>query len=183
MLGALAVTLLVAVGAAFGMSWLAVSVTPMREPAATAKPLPTFSQVQARLGGRPDDAPATDAAAAPWEQAEKNTQLLRPLARRTALQALHQILRPSCQKRDTQSLGYYLEQRRMQESGYAASWGTAGASFIAQAWATPEDLQIVDGIRNAYERGVLMAEELRPQHREYMFRLIGPIKQRDRVCQ
>src|SRR5690349_21810939 len=95
MLAALAVAVLVAVAATFAPSlgWMTLSVTPMREPAATAKPLPTFSQVQARLEGRADDAPVPDLAAAPWARAEKSAQMTRAHVRSVAFRALDEIHR------------------------------------------------------------------------------------------
>lgn len=180
MVGGIAVAALVWVGAALvlGSGGIGISVTPMR----ASDRLPTFSQVQARLDGRPDETPAPAPDAAPWARGETNAQSVRVLARRTALRALDEISRPSCRPGDSAALGYYFEQRAMQERGYAASWGPAGAEFIAQAWATPEDLRIVDAIRHAYEAGHLRAKELRPQHREHMLRLIGPVKPPKSVC-
>ncbi len=180
MFGALAVAALVAVGAALvlGSGGLAVSVTPMR----ASDRLPTFSQVQARLDGREDRTSALDPDAAPWARVEKNARSVRAEARKSALRDLEEIRRSHCGQRTSEPFGYYLEQRGMQERGYAANWGPAGAAFIAQAWSTPEDLRIVAGMRDAYESGWFVEEELGPERRAHLLRLIGPVEPRRAAC-
>ena len=186
MLGALAAVALVAVGAGFATGPMQLPGAPRRTADETGMrpfvPAPTFSQVQAQLRGEKADAPTPDVNAAPWARAERNSQGVRTEAREQALRALEDIARPACRRSDFEALGYYFEQRGMQERGYAASWGQAGAQFIAQAWATPEDLRIIELTREAYQAGWLAADALARPHRELMFRLIGNVKQSKLRC-
>ena len=60
------------------------------------------------------------------------------------------------------SLSYYYEQRGMQERGYSASFGDAGARHIKKAWSTADDVKIERLTREIYGRGYVTPEDFRP---------------------
>jgi hypothetical protein len=59
------------------------------------------------------------------------------------------------------SLSYYFEQRDMQERGYPASFGDAGARHIRKAWSTADDVKIERLTREIYGRGYVTPEDFR----------------------
>jgi hypothetical protein len=176
MLVALALAVMVAVGATFATTPTKIVVRPLTP----NDKLPTFAQVQAEARGETYVPPVYSPNDPPWVRSEPNALRVRQSAREDTLIRLGEVSRRACQRGDgerfAKALGYYLEQRGMQERGYAANWGREGAQFIAQAWSTPDDLRIIEMTRAAYQGGRFVIGDFESRRRQQVARLIGDAK-------
>ena len=103
----------------------------------------------------------------PWAANDAIHDQTRKTARANALAALDGAWSGLCGGDDRakliSNLSYYYEQRDMQERGYPASFGEAGARHIKKAWSTADDVKIERLTREIYGRGYVTPEDFRPQ--------------------
>ncbi|NVO13196.1 MAG: hypothetical protein HXX10_04095 [Rhodoplanes sp.] len=118
----------------------------------------------------PMDNRATRQGQDPWAANEPTRESVRENARQSALRGLDQAWSAMCagegRQRLLAGLGYYFEQRGMQERGFPMSWGEAGARHIARAWRTADDARIERLTRETYARGYFALADLDPHVRE-----------------
>lgn len=102
----------------------------------------------------------------PWVANEPIHDQTRKTARANALAALDGAWSDFCgedgRAKLVTGLSYYYEQRAMQERGYPASFGDAGARHIKKAWSTADDVRIERLTREIYGRGYFTPEDFRP---------------------
>lgn len=138
-----------------------------------------------RTGDPRARAPAPVLGPEPWAAAEQNAKGVRDGAREGALRALAQPADGLCEKVANQRLmggiGYYLEQRGMQERGYPASWSAPRRRYIAEVWGTPDDKQIERRMRELYQAGYLDLERFKSKG-EIVQRLLGDLKPSGKAC-
>ena len=101
----------------------------------------------------------------PWAANDAIHDQTRKTARANALAALDGAWSGLCGGDDRAkliaNLSYYYEQRDMQERGYPASFGEAGARHIKKAWSTADDVKIERLTREIYGRGYVTPEDFR----------------------
>jgi hypothetical protein len=102
----------------------------------------------------------------PWMANEPIHDQTRKTARANALAVLDSAWSGFCgedgRTKLVAGLGYYYEQRSMQERGYPASFGEAGARHIRKAWSTADDQRIDRLTREIYGRGYFKPDDFRP---------------------
>jgi hypothetical protein len=103
----------------------------------------------------------------PWAASEAIHDQTRKTARANVLAAADGAWSGFCRGDDRakliSSLSYYFEQRTMQERGYPASYGEAGAKHIKKAWSTADDTKIERLTRELYGHGYLAPEDFRAE--------------------
>ena len=103
----------------------------------------------------------------PWMANEAIHDQTRKTARANALAVLDGAWSSFCgedgRTKLVAGLSFYYEQRGMQERGYPASFGEAGARHIRKAWSTADDARIERLTREMYGRGYFTPGDFRPQ--------------------
>jgi hypothetical protein len=177
---------LIAVGVAGSIAVLAFLRTPVVTPLKPSAHLPTFQQVQDRISNEIPSPQPQSGKSEPWSASERYASEVRKDARKGALKALELAWSTYCEeeghRRLLGGLGYYVEQRGMQQRGYAASWGKPGAQFIAEAWGTSDDERIEQMMQDVYARGYFKIDEFAAFKRETVVKLLGKAKPGNNPC-